>query len=494
MLLLPILYAIASYSLALYGLQALLLTMFYIWKEVTRVEPLVAVPKDCEWPILTIQLPIYNEKAVVERLLFAVTSLDYPRARLQIQVLDDSDDETTRVLQQEVLYYRKQGYWINLMRRHDRTGFKAGALATAFVQVKGDFIAIFDADFAPAPDWAQKSVLALIKHPAWGFVQTRWGHLNAPASWLTRAQAIALDGHFVVEQGARSAFGLPFGFNGSGGIWRRQTIEDAGGWQADTLCEDLDLSYRAQLRGWQGGYLPDVVAPAELPPSMSAWKQQQFRWAKGSVQVMRKVGGDILREKSWSWTVKIAAFWHLSGYISHLFLLLLLALLLPMIQFHLPWVPFLAPIGLLGFGPILLYVVSQQQLYDQWLRRLLALPFLLAVGVGLALNNSVAVLEGIIGQDSPFRRTPKYNLSGANNGWVGRGYAPPVDPRTGGELLLAGYALVTLWAAWRAGDWLLMPFISLFVIGFAWVGWQSLRERRVAIRYTRQAAVRRSLS
>jgi len=491
--LLPILYAVASYSLALYGLQAFLLTTLYLWTEITRVEPLTTIPKETVWPILTVQLPVYNEKEVVKRLLAAVTRLDYPRSKLQIQVLDDSDDETSFLLQQETRRYREQGNWIEIVRRPTRQGFKAGALAAAFDSAKGDFIAIFDADFAPPPDWAQKSVLALMHHPPWGFVQTRWGHLNGDASWLTRAQAIALDGHFVVEQGARSAFGLPFGFNGSAGIWRRQTVVDAGGWQADTLCEDLDLSYRAQLRGWRGGYLPNVVAPAELPPSMSAWKQQQFRWAKGSVQVMRKVGKAILRDKRWSWPVKIAAFWHLSGYVSHLFLLLLLALLLPMIRFHLPWVPFLAPIGLLGFGPILLYVISQQRLSDQWPRRLFALPFLLAVGIGLALNNSVAVIEGAIGQDSPFRRTPKYNLSDANSHWVGRGYAPPADSRVWGELLLAGYALLTLWAAGQAGYWLLMPFISLYVVGFAWVGWQSLWERRVALHYTRRAAVRRSL-
>ncbi len=493
MSLLPILYAVASFSLALYGLQALLLTLLYLWPTLSNTN-LPVRPAKGQWPLLTVQLPLFNEKEVSRRLLQAVVHLDYPRSRLQIQVLDDSNDETTLLLQRDILHYRTRGYWIDIVRRRERNGFKAGALAAGFPTAVGEYIAIFDADFVPLTDWVRRAVTALRQHPHWAFVQTRWAHLNSNASWLTKAQMLALDGHFVVEQGARSRFGLPFGFNGSAGLWRREAIAEAGGWQADTLCEDLDLSYRAQLCGWQAGYLPEVSAPAELPPLMTAWKQQQFRWAKGSVQVMRKLAGSIIRNNRWPWTMKIAAFWHLSGYISHLFLLLLLVLLLPMLYLHLPWAPFLAPIGFLGLGPLLLYTVSQKRLYPNWGWHLMAMPFLMAIGVGLALNNSIAVLEGALGLNSPFRRTPKYNLAGDDNRWLGRGYTPPVDRRILGELLLALYALLTFSIAWQQGNWPLLPFLALYVTGFSWASLQSLYEQQVAIHYTRRAQVRRSLS
>jgi cellulose synthase/poly-beta-1,6-N-acetylglucosamine synthase-like glycosyltransferase len=318
---LQVLYGLCALGLAIYSLHAIWL----VW-QMRRVAPAAAPPMPNVWPSVTVQLPIYNERHVAERLIEACATLNYPRDRLQIQVLDDSSDDTVAVVDRSVAYWRSQGCDITAVRRTNRAGYKAGALAHALPFATGDFVAVFDADFRPAPDFLRRTIPQFLTPDAAhvGFVQTRWGHLNRDYSPLTRSQALALDGHFAVEQAGRQAAGYIFGFNGSGGVWRRACIEDAqtGGWQDDTLCEDLDLSYRAQLAGWRACYVDEIVAPAEIPPQLNAYKRQQFRWAKGSIQTLRKLGGRVWRSERPA-PVRGAAMIHLGSYLIHPMLLLL---------------------------------------------------------------------------------------------------------------------------------------------------------------------------
>ena len=360
---LQLLYLVGAIGLALYGLQALILTLLKLRAERllrkatarTVGPPVCSVRNEAfDWPAVTVQLPVYNEIHVVERLIDACARLDYPSARLQIQVLDDSTDGTTSIAENRAAFWRRRGVNVHLLHRSQRQGYKAGALREGLSKATGEFIAVFDADFSPQPDFLMRTLPAFLEDSEMetGFVQTRWTHLNADYSALTKAQALALDGHFVVEQAARHSVGLPFGFNGSAGIWRRACIEDpsVGGWQDDTLCEDLDLSYRAQLAGWRGVYLNGVEAPAELPPQMLAFKRQQFRWAKGSVATLRKLAAAVW-QGGWSTMKRTAAFIHLGGYLIHpLLLLLLLVSPLLLLFGSQPYWP-LAYLGLVGVGP-----------------------------------------------------------------------------------------------------------------------------------------------
>ncbi|HSJ55798.1 MAG TPA: cellulose synthase family protein, partial [Anaerolineae bacterium] len=298
---LSILYFVAALLVALYGANALLLSVLYLRRGARAAETAVAEAAKAEpaepeeWPLVTLQLPIYNELHVIRRLLDAVARLDYPRDRLQVQVLDDSTDETTRLARACVAHHRAHGLDVELLHRATRTGFKAGALAHGMARARGELIAVLDADFVPAPDFLKRTVPHLAARPDLAFVQARWGYLNAGYSLLTRVQTIALDGHFVVEHIGRNRNGLAMNFNGTAGVWRRVAIEDAGGWQSDTLTEDVDLSFRAQLAGWHALYLPDVAVPAELPPQMAAFKRQQARWATGAAQCLVKLAPSLLR-------------------------------------------------------------------------------------------------------------------------------------------------------------------------------------------------------
>jgi cellulose synthase/poly-beta-1,6-N-acetylglucosamine synthase-like glycosyltransferase len=325
--LIEFLYALSIIGLAIYGFNSLGLVLLYL--KAKRRQPADAQRSAdiSVWPRVTVQLPIFNERYTVERLLDAVTGLDYPHDRLQIQVLDDSTDLTTQLVRSLVTRYRARGLDVQLIHRTRRDGFKAGALAEGLECATGELIAIFDADFVPGSDWLRRTVPEF-KDPRLGCLQTRWGHLNHNYNLLTRLQALGLDGHFVVEQMARSRNGLFLNFNGTAGLWRRTAIDDAGGWSADTLTEDFDLSYRAQLLGWRVGYLPEVVVPAELPTQVDVLRQQQFRWAKGSTQTMRKVAPRVCRANL-PWYVRLAALVHLASYTIQPLMLLLLALSLP---------------------------------------------------------------------------------------------------------------------------------------------------------------------
>ena len=432
-------------------------------------------------PLVTVQLPIYNERHVAERLIDACAALDYPADRLQIQVLDDSDDTTTTLIQARVAHWQQTGRRIEHVRRPVRHGYKAGALADALPNAQGDFIAVFDADFVPPQNFLRDTLphFTFSGNACIGFVQARWGHLNRDYSWLTRCQALALDGHFVVEQTGRADNSLAFGFNGSAGIWRRACLEDAdvGGWQPDTLCEDLDLSYRAQLAGWRGVYLDKIVAPAEIPVQLAAFKRQQFRWAKGSVQTLRKLAGRVL-DSTWSRYKQAAALIHLGNYLIHPIMLLLLLLSLPM---HLVGVDpsrLLGGLGWLSFGPPLLYAVSQVRVAGRrWFRNWAYLPLLLLLGTGLCLNNTRAVFEALRGQSGEFLRTPKFRVNTATDSWQQSSYRLPLRPQLMAETALFLYAVLCIVAAWHAGHYWAVPFLGIYAAGFGLVVGVELAQR-----------------
>lgn len=464
-----VLYGVCVLLLSLYGANSLVLIWLFLrHRDDSGAEPLA--PET--WPHVTVQLPIYNELHIVERLLTAAARLDYPGDRLEIQVLDDSTDETRRVVSQTVTRLRAQGADIVHIARPNRAGYKAGALAAGLDQAKGELIAMFDADFDP-PAVFLRNVVPHFADSAVGCVQTRWGHLNRDYSPFTRAQALGVDGHFVVEQTARSRSGMFVNFNGSAGVWRRRCIDDAGGWQGDTLTEDLDLSYRAQLRGWRIAYLPDVIVPAELPAQISGFKRQQARWAQGSIQTALKLVGPLLRSKQ-PWTVKAEGCIHLTSYLVHPLMLLTVLLTLPM-SFSRSWLLIAAPwLMVSAVGPPLMYVIAEAADGPDWHRRLRSLPLLVMLGMGLALSNRRAVLKALLGVRQSFERTPKFALRRREGAWVSSGYALGADWLVWGELFLAGFALALL-AAPRV-TWGFAPWLMLYAAGFAYVAGLSLAQ------------------
>jgi cellulose synthase/poly-beta-1,6-N-acetylglucosamine synthase-like glycosyltransferase len=434
-------------------------------------------------PIVTVQLPIYNERYVVERLIDAVVRLAYPRQKLEIQVLDDSTDETTGIARELVEAHRRAGTDITLLHRTTRTGYKAGALRDGLAMARGEFIAIFDADFVPAPDFLMKA-LPFFHDPDIAMVQARWGHVNRDYSLLTLVQSFGIDGHFWVEQAARCWSGLFMNFNGTAGIWRRTAIDDAGGWQADTLTEDLDLSYRAQLKGWRMKFLPELVCPAEIPVQLTGARSQQHRWAKGSIQTARKLVPKILKADLPLFT-KYQAVFHLTNYMVHpLMLLVVLAapLLLQSDRFltareHLLAVA--AFFSVATFGPSTMYLYAQKDLSTDWTRRLWAFPALLVFGTGIALNNTKAILEALLNVGGAFIRTPKFRIEKRSDTWVGKRYRAPVPWLSLWEALLALYCVYGVSLFLRRGTYLIDPFLLIYSIGFATVAgmsiWESLR-------------------
>lgn len=461
-ILLPAVYQLSGLLLTLYAGFVLLSVLLFL-RNRGRGRPFAAAP--AQWPHVTVQLPIYNEPRVATRLLAAVAALDYPRDRLHIQVLDDSTDKTTAQVRGLAGHLRRsRGMDIHYQHRSQRQGYKAGALAAALPQAVGEFIAIFDADFRPPPDWLRRALPPLLADPGLAFVQTRWDHLNRGQNSITAAQSLALDGHFVVEQHARTAAGLWQNFNGSAGIWRRAAILDAGGWQQDTVTEDLDLSYRAQLRGWRGAYLDQVAAPAELPPLLSSYKRQQRRWAKGSAQTLRKLAPALWRSNH-PWPLRVHALLHLSAYATHLPLLALLLLtlpfaLLPSQELPLPMVGAIS--SLLSIAPFLMYGLARYQLGGRGgLRSLWALPLLALISIGLSPTVAGAVIDGLLHGGGAFERTPKQGngarLAALPEGLTVRDLLP--------EALTLAYALITVAVALLAGAWALLPLPLLYTLG-----------------------------
>lgn len=419
-----IVYAVSLLYIFLFSLSQLHLTWIYLkYKKKTAL---------ADWsegfiPHVTVQLPVYNEKYVVKRLLKAVGALDYPKDKLQIQVLDDSTDETTSIIKEEIASLQKQGIDITLVHRENRKGFKAGALAYATPKAKGDFIAIFDADFIPQQDFLHKTIPYFTNNKI-GVVQTRWGHLNKNYSLLTQLQAFGLDAHFSIEQSARNRVGSFINFNGTCGVWRKQTIIEAGGWHDDTLTEDLDLSYRAQLKDWQFLYLEDVSTPGELPVVMPAIKSQQYRWNKGGAETARKIFMKVVQSEL-SFVTKLHAFFHLFN--SSVFSTLLIAAVLsvPMLfikNLHpeLSWLFNTGIVFIVGFFSIaVFYWVSNRQFSKTHRYSFIKLfpPFLI-ISMGLSLHNGLAVIEGLLGRKTPFIRTPKFNITKNEDGWSGNVY------------------------------------------------------------------------
>ncbi len=476
-LLAALVYLVVLIWLAMYGVSNFVNAILFLRaRKALKPRNVPALPS--KWPSITLQLPIFNEKYTVERLLKAVTQLEYPADRLQIQVLDDSTDDTARLVERLVNVYRSQGVNISLAHRTNRSGYKAGALSDGLKAATGELIAIFDADFVPTPDWLKRTV-PLFADPKLGCLQTRWGHTNRTYNSLTRAEAMAVDGHFIVEQTARSQHNLFLNFNGTAGLWRRACIEDAGGWEWDTLTEDLDLSYRAQLRGWRIGYAPDVVVPAELPAEVEAFKKQQFRWAKGSFQVVRKILPEVIQRGDLPLHVRLMAFLHLTGYMVHPLMLTLLVLTLPiglLIPDAFKVFPFSA---VAGFGPPLLYLISASRQTPRLLERVKLLPLMTITGFGISLSTTIAVLQGLLGKGgSTFVRTPKLNLGNQpmRLGQIDRAYTQPVSGMVWAEFALGTYALISGIILAGYVGWGILPWMLIYTFGYYYIAGLNLKQ------------------
>ncbi|MBX3059728.1 MAG: glycosyltransferase [Anaerolineae bacterium] len=464
-LLLILFYWLAMAALSVFGLVGFY-TLWQYWRHRRDTFPCLPLPADP--PAVTIQLPIYNEPFVVKRLIRAAVQQQYPPHRLQIQLLDDSTDSTAVKAARLVDHYKKKGVNLCLLRRDGRDGYKAGALAAALPQASGEFIAIFDADFVPPPDFLKRTIPHFLADGRIGMVQARWGHLNDGESALTAVQALALDKHFALEQTTRHRAHLFPKFNGAGGVWRRACLEDAGGWQADTVCEDLCLSTRAQLKGWQFRFLPDVVVPAELPPTMAAYKIQQARWGKGATQCLRKYTRPILTTPGHSWAARLYALLAMLAYTANLLVILLLLLQLPlMLQGYQPsaWVWLFT---FMGLGQPLLFGLAQPLLHRDWLRRLRHFPAMFVIALGMTAVMSRAVLQVWYGREHPFIRTPKRGAQAAPTA-----ASAPFDWIILVELALAFYCLVSLVVAFSKGYWGAIPFLAASVLGYGYVGCQS---------------------
>jgi cellulose synthase/poly-beta-1,6-N-acetylglucosamine synthase-like glycosyltransferase len=481
-----ILYTVALVLILLFSLvQLALLLQYRRWRKKGAQEKIMDRSQMQDWPRVTVQLPVFNELEVAERLIDNIIRLDYPRELVDFQVLDDSTDETRMMIARRVAEYRAQGHDITHLHRENRQGYKAGALRDGMPQAKGEFIAIFDADFLPSPDFLLRT-LPYFEDQAVGIVQTRWSHINESYSWLTRLQAFQLNVHFTIEQTGRQSGNLFLQFNGTAGVWRRETIDDAGGWEADTLAEDLDLSYRAQLKGWKVAYRQEITAPAELPAEIYALKSQQFRWMKGGAENARKLAPTILRSHL-PLHVKVFALSHLMA--SSVFLVgLILALLsfpamvlIGRLGIDLDWYAIFA-LSLIIAG-IVSYVGNRETSWRHWssgrsmLQFAFRFPFFLAMSMGMSLHNSIAVIEGFRGKASPFVRTPKFNLSAAGGKSIVRTRSTAkLSAATMMEGLLTVYFILAVLTSVRLGTVGFLPYHILLAVGFGTIFFYSVKD------------------
>jgi len=479
-------YLFALAALLTYGMNCYLLMLFYRLNRPKYLRRHAEIKKRFyrdfpvkNWPRVTIQLPIFNERYVVDRLIKSVCRFEYPRELLEIQILDDSTDDTVDMVQALARQMNDRGFDIQYIHRDNRAGFKAGALKEGLKTAKGELVGIFDADFIPHPEFLIETI-PYFTDPKVGMLQTRWGHINHDYSLLTRAQSIGIDGHFGVEQAARAWSGFFMNFNGTAGIWRKETIKDAGGWQADTLTEDLDLSYRAQLKGWKLRFVTEVVCPAEVPVTINAFKSQQHRWAKGSIQTAKKNLGKLFKSDT-PLLVKIQAFLHLTHYMVHPMMLLVVLTSIPMLYSQ--WffdnlsypVLILTMLSLATFGPSSMYLFSQKILYRDWKTRIKFLPFLMCLGTGIAVNNTKAVLEALLNIKSGFVRTPKYGINKQQDSWRGKNYSIPLSAVSILEFLLGLYSLGGLLMFLLFSKYLFSPFLLIYTSGFFYVFFLSVK-------------------
>lgn len=472
-------YLLALGVLALYGLHRYRILYLY-QRHYRNSAPLPEPTAPTVWPCVTVQLPLYNEYYVVERLIDSVCRLDYPRDRLEIQVLDDSVDECHSLASRKVEVKRAAGFDIHYIHRDRRVGFKAGALANGLQTARGELIAIFDADFVPPADFLKRTT-PYFGDERIGMVQARWGHINADYSLLTRLQSVFLDGHFILEQTARSRSGAFFNFNGTAGVWRRRAIEEAGGWSHDTLTEDLDISYRAQLKGWRFVFLPDLVCPAELPVDIGAFRSQQHRWTKGALQVARKLLPEIWRSRL-SLALKLESTAHLTANLGYCLVLVLSLLLLPSLiaRESLAWPVYANGIevaGLISTVASLAFFHRAAQKEGSRPIRLYELTALLAFGAGMCLNNGRAVVEALLDIRTDFRRTPKFNIRAPAEPWRNRRYRSSGRFDGFGELLGAAYFFVALVWGLAGGRWWSLPLTAVFLVGFGYVGFLTVAHR-----------------
>lgn len=469
-------YFVSLSILFIFGLHGFV--MIYYHRKYGHNNP---VPKNnlIEEPLVTIQLPLYNEMYVVDRLINAVCEIDYPKDKMEIQVLDDSTDETTPIVSNIVEQKKKLGFDISHIRRGTREGFKAGALKEGMKIAKGEYIAIFDADFIPQKEFLKKT-LSFFNDDKVGMVQTRWEHLNGDYSIITKAQALALDGHFVIEQSVRNKSGFFINFNGTGGIWRRKCIEDAGNWHSDTLTEDLDLSYRAQLNGWRFVFLKDFTSPAELPSEINALKSQQFRWTKGAVETAKKILPLVWKSKI-PLRVKLQSTFHLTNNLVFPFILLAAILNVPLIFVknsgsHEAYFAIMSLFVLAFISSFLFYLYSQKDIRVDWRKRIVLFPLFMAGSMGLAVNNSRAVFEGLLNRKSEFVRTPKFKQVSEKDSWIGNKY---LNRKLGFsvivEAILAVYCLIGLLSSLYFLELASIPFQLLFFLGFSFIAYTSIK-------------------
>ena len=483
-------FIITVYSLALLGIffyslaQLNLLFNYLKFKKKTVEGPVWNLKDPAQTPYVTIQLPLYNEAYVVERLLDNIAQIQYPKEKLEIQVLDDSTDESVQDNAQQIAKLQASGLDIVHIRRSNREGYKAGALKEGLVVAKGEFIAIFDADFLPQKDWLLKTVPPFAQ-PEIGVVQTRWGHLNRDYSVLTKIQAFALDAHFTLEQVGRNSKGHFINFNGTAGIWRKQCIIDAGNWEGDTLTEDLDLSYRAQLKGWKFKYLEEVETPAELPMVISAARSQQFRWNKGGAENFRKSARKVLGAKNLPFKTKFHGFMHLLNSSMFLFVFTVALLSIPMMFIkssypELAWVFevtsfFIVSTLILFFCYWFTYKNIQGGGFEKFLEYIALFFTFFSVALGFSLHNSLAVLEGHRGKRSEFVRTPKFNITQLKDSWKSNRYLnKKISPNVLIEGALMGYFLYGMYVAVPLNDFGLFPFHFMLFLGFGFVFFKSI--------------------
>ncbi|MCG3138667.1 MAG: hypothetical protein HJJLKODD_02535 [Phycisphaerae bacterium] len=478
------LYLLVLLVVCIYGFHRYVLV--YLYYKHKHLSPTLT---SCfrELPKITIQLPMFNERYVAKRVIEQACAVEYPSDRLEIQVLDDSTDDTTEIARETVERMRAEGHDIVLLHRTNRVGFKAGALQEGLAVAKGEFLCIFDADFIPPRDVLLDTVHHFTDAQV-AMLQTRWDHVNRDQSVLTQAQAVLLDGHFVMEHGARNRSGRFINFNGTAGIWRKSAIADAGGWQHDTLTEDLDLSYRAQLRGWRFIFLDSTRVPAELPPEMLAFKAQQHRWTKGGAQTCKKLLPTVLASNC-PWPVKVEAFFHLTSNVVYLFVTLLSLLLFPAIYLKLhifpeqSWQRYVVDLMLLGlatFSASTFYIASQRELRRGWWDSIKYIPAIMSLGIGIAINNSRAMLQGFFGQVGEFVRTPKYGATEQQRGLQRKDQIYRIKSdfhwQPWIELFMGFYMIMCLVLSLMGpGGWFGAPFLFLFAAGYLYVGFSSLR-------------------